>query len=264
MGISLGSVVNLDLFQTNHLVDMQTLGAGTYDRNMLIEGNSILSSVYVKAIDPGATIKVNYWDSSAGSPANERYNLQSHNLISSALTDRILVTRIHNKPNLEIIITGGDVTFGVYITVVNSFASDMDAALVNDGETFDAVLNQGMIAAGYDETLGILKFLRMENGRLLVSSTEELVDNPTIANVSLPTANTEVSYAFPANTKEFYLQNRENGLIKFSYTATESGTLYKTLWPGGVLTRERLSKDNLTIYLQSPLASQVVEVVSWR
>lgn len=121
------TTINLDQFESKAALEVEARPAGTYRVKMAIRGNSLLSSVYVKACDPGATLKVNFYDTTSGDEGEgERYDLESHALLGVANvgeTVRIIVPRIHNKPQLEAIVTGGTVQFGVYISVVADFPS---------------------------------------------------------------------------------------------------------------------------------------------
>ena len=90
------------------------------------------------------------------------------------------------------------------------------------------------------------------------------VTTPVIANQTITSANTEYSYALPANTKRFKIQNRNEGLIKLSYTSGQSGTNYWTIFPGQQYDGENISNTaTLTLYYQSTKAAQLLEVVSW-
>jgi hypothetical protein len=85
---------------------------------------------------------------------------------------------------------------------------------------------------------------------------------PTITNLSVPTANTEVSHALVANVKQILVSNRDNGLLKAAFTVTESGTKYFTIWPGQTRCFDSLNYSG-TLYMQSTSASQTVEIVEW-
>lgn len=90
------------------------------------------------------------------------------------------------------------------------------------------------------------------------------VTTPTISNVLLTTANTEVSHALPASTKMFLMQNRGNGRIQLSYTSGQSGITFVTIWPGNIKWIDTINPSAvITIYMQSNLASQTVEIESW-
>jgi hypothetical protein len=90
------------------------------------------------------------------------------------------------------------------------------------------------------------------------------VQTPTIDNVSAPVAGTEYSYALPASTKRFMLQNRGIGKIQLSYNAGDTGTNYLTVTPGNSLSEENIDPTaSITLYFQTDKASQIIEVVSW-
>lgn len=75
---------------------------------------------------------------------------------------------------------------------------------------------------------------------------------PSIDNITIAVVNTEQSYVFPNFTKNFKIQNVGNYILKMSYTATESGTKYFTIYPGSFLEVFSISALSVTIYLQSP------------
>ena len=174
---SVPTVINLDQFHTNDVLKMDVRGAGTYKAKMAIRGNSLLSSVYIKSIDPGVTLKVNYYDTTTGTDGtSERFDLVSHDLLTDANageTVRITVPRIHNKPQVEAIVTGGNVEFGVYITVVSTLVSDLDLALVRDGDTFFPLINKGMPTVCLDRDTGLLHFLTCQDGAISVTTAEQ-------------------------------------------------------------------------------------------
>jgi hypothetical protein len=82
-----------------------------------------------------------------------------------------------------------------------------------------------------------------------------------ITNLSLPTANTEVSHALSSNLKQLIIRNRGNQDLKMSFTATESGTKYITIAKWATLSLTSLSFASETLYLQCATASQTVEIL---
>jgi len=84
-----------------------------------------------------------------------------------------------------------------------------------------------------------------------------------VKNVSLANADTEYDHSLPAGIKRFILRNRGSGELKISFTENESGTVYFTLYAGEVFDSGPLGELALTIYFQSSLASQTVEVIEW-
>lgn len=179
-------VIRLDEFESQDILPLTVLTPETYQTPLLIQGNSLLSSVYVKSMDAGATLLVNYWDYSAGDRENERYDLSSHILITPSLldplkgyTNRLTVTRAHNKPVMEAIVSGGNVQFGVFITVVTAFASDLDAALQREGELVNFARDKGMPIMAYDEADLSFHMVRTRNGKMLVDAgVQEFTPQP--------------------------------------------------------------------------------------
>ena len=235
---------------------------------MMVRCNSLLSSVYIRT-NAGATVQANYFDTTSGDETSpERYNLRSHDpLTAVGVTDRILVPKIHNKPQLEVVVTGGTVEFGVYATAVSTSASDIDQSLVEHLQ--DAVINsdRGIIVAGYDAAIDKYFFLPIEDGALKIKGVVTTVaggvatpKNTTFITSATP--DTETSVALAA-VKRFRITNRGNAVLKYSFLATESGSNYASLYPNGTVEEEGILSANVTIYMQSPNPSQRVELVSW-
>lgn len=156
------TTVFLGEFETKSLLDLEVRPAGTYYVKMMVRCNSLLSSVYIKS--GTGTVKANYFDTTTGDELSpERFDLTSHDLLTAPAdngeTHRILVTKIHNKPILELIVTG-TVEFGVYVTAVSTSASDIDSALIRDGDTFVQETNKAIPIACYNEDTGLMEFIR--------------------------------------------------------------------------------------------------------
>lgn len=97
------------------------------------------------------------------------------------------------------------------------------------------------------------------------TATIDGVTQGNIANVALTLANTEYAHTLPTNIKGFLLRLRTptNALLKLSYTLGTSGTVYWTLHPGGIRGWDGISASSVTLYLQSDIAGQVVEIETW-
>ena len=148
-------------------------GPLTQQKRMSILGESILSSVFIKACDAGATLDVKYFDTTTGTNPEdgERFDLNSHAQFTSAdvgVTNRILVARIHNKPICEITVAGGSVEFGVYVSVRSETATD--ANLPKEGDAVDFDDDGGQPVMCVDEN-NEYKFLRCDENGLIVSVT---------------------------------------------------------------------------------------------
>lgn len=269
-------IIRLQQFASLPAVPVQEFSPGTYTFPLQTEGNSILSTLWIKAADPGSSVTVSYWDFGPGDGdlPSERINLQSHGTFAAALaplSDRIIVTRLHNKPRVEVIVSAGNVTLGVYSSVVSNFPISFDEVTKLQAEDGDLLEDRGLPAMGYDSGLGKFFFLPMVGGKLDTTGTggggggtDVSIAAPTIANISLVLANTEYSYALPALTKQFLIQNRGDGFLRLSYDVGESGTTFWTIWAGA--SKEITVLDpmaSVTLYVQSNRAAQIVEVESW-
>ena len=87
----------------------------------------------------------------------------------------------------------------------------------------------------------------------------------TIANVTMTTGDTEYNYALPAGTQKVLIKLRGTGAVcKLAYVSGQSGTTYLTIPAGSSKTIEGIKGTAMTLYFQSPTASQVAEIESWK
>ena len=89
------------------------------------------------------------------------------------------------------------------------------------------------------------------------------VTTPKVDNLVIAAADTEQSFTFPAKTKSFLIQPRGNSKLRLSYAAGMSGTDFYTIRSGAFYGESGIDADTTTIYVQSPQAGLVVELVSW-
>ena len=93
----------------------------------------------------------------------------------------------------------------------------------------------------------------------------QIVGKVTIANTAMASADTEYSYTIPAGTKRIKFKLRAlNALLKYSFTAGESGTTFVTVPYGDTEEINDASLGGKIIYFQSPTASQTVETRTWK
>lgn len=85
---------------------------------------------------------------------------------------------------------------------------------------------------------------------------------PTIYNVSVPLANTEVSQALSASVKRFTIRVRGESRLKLAFVSGQSGTNYITIPPGCTYTEDEINFTG-TLYFQTVKASQIVEILEW-
>jgi hypothetical protein len=162
---------------TEAIFKLEARTADTTTQLISMDGNSILSSVFVKAADAGTTVEVKYFQTTSGTleEDSERQDLLAHRVLGAADagdTDTILVTRIHNKPAVEVIVTGpGSITFGIYTSVRSETASDLDSALQLDDDVADLLVDKGIPMVCLDEATGKWKMVRCEDGALSVTGT---------------------------------------------------------------------------------------------
>jgi hypothetical protein len=82
--------------------------------------------------------------------------------------------------------------------------------------------------------------------------------------VSIVSANTEYSQALSSSTKRFSIKLRGFADLKLAYVSGQSGTTFITV-PGGSSYEEinLAGTTALTLYFQSPTASQETEIIQW-
>jgi hypothetical protein len=175
--------INLSEFQSLDVFPQKTRPPDTYILPLQVEGNAVLSTLRVVAMDPGSQIAVRYFELTTGELGLERSNKASHRVVTPGLLlpvigldDQITVTPIHNKPVCEIVITGGNVEFSLYATVVNSFATDLDAALKREG---DPVLSTSKGIPIMVQTASGFAFLEADPSGNLVLTLSQGTQAPT-------------------------------------------------------------------------------------
>jgi len=95
----------------------------------------------------------------------------------------------------------------------------------------------------------------------IVKSTQNVTK--TVYNVTIATANVEQSLALSAQILGYLIKTRQGSAeLKLSHVSGQSGTNYLTIPRKAVHTDEH-PYANLTLYFQSPVAGDVVEVVTW-
>jgi hypothetical protein len=97
-----------------------------------------------------------------------------------------------------------------------------------------------------------------------VQVDSQTVGSPTIANITVPLASTEVSYALPTGSTRFRIRTRNSAKLQLAYVSGDSGTQFETIRPGVVLEEQGLdSTIAFTLYFQTPAAGTIVEIISW-
>jgi len=117
-------------------------------------------------------------------------------------------------------------------------------------------------------TLEKRKFQEDANGDVCVNvcadiKTSVYQQNQTIKRIAIATANVEQSYVIPDNTKGYTIRNDGNGLMKWTFTATESGTQYRTLYPGELVEKSEVFLVSKSLYFQGSKAGDIIEIETW-
>lgn len=96
-----------------------------------------------------------------------------------------------------------------------------------------------------------------------VNATLEGAQNSRITNLSAPTAGTEVSLALSADLKEITIRARVLSTVQFAFVSGESGTKYVTIPPGASFSQSNLGLSSATLYIQTNVNSNTIEVLEF-
>ena len=87
---------------------------------------------------------------------------------------------------------------------------------------------------------------------------------PQIAILAMPTAATEYSIALPAGCRQFQIKLRSSASLQVAYVSGQSGISYITVPRHCFYAESDIKLDGtITIYMQSQVASQELEVLTW-
>jgi len=147
---------------------------------------TLLSTLYIRSIDPGATITAQYFDFTTGGDLGEETLVGSHVQPIAGATDRILLSNAHNKPFLRVIVAGGNVDFSIYGTALNNAG---DASIVRENDAALLGVDFANAIAGLDEAGTKWKVVRVgADGSLLVKNS---VSGTTVPFISTTTPTPE-------------------------------------------------------------------------
>lgn len=255
----------LGLYESKDVIPVGTFAPGTHVFYMQIDGNSLLSSMFLKSCPIGATAEIKYydWGPGDGSLPGERYDLKSHSILTNAeapTTERIVVTRVHNRPRVELIVTGSPVEVGLYITVVADFPAEVKGPILN-GQTANLPQDGGLPVSVYDPSNG--KFYLLQGSAGIITTGSPLTTGK-IEHALIAAPNVEQSHSFVPGTRQFMLKGRTGGKLLLAYSSGTSGSVGLTIPSGSVYESPQFAPAlSKTIYFQSPVAGLVVEIESW-
>jgi hypothetical protein len=154
----------LGLFESFPIQPVLYLASGQHIINVSSYGNSLLSTLWVKSVDVGASVTVRWYDIGPGSGIypGEKIYVAAHATISTSDTsDRRIVPGIHNKAWCEINCIGGGAELGVYVTSVSSFPQE---APFKQGQAANFASDAGNANVIYDAVQDKWFFVSGENG----------------------------------------------------------------------------------------------------
>lgn len=146
--------MRLGLYESRTIMALTTRAAGVHEQKLAIEGNSLLSTVFVESLDPGAAVSVTYHDAGVGEDAGEDILVGSHPTLTLVGSNRRVLAPFHNKPRLVVTVTGGQARFGVYVTVIQQIAVDLLNALHLDAALANLASDVGIGVSIYDPVQG--------------------------------------------------------------------------------------------------------------
>lgn len=85
----------------------------------------------------------------------------------------------------------------------------------------------------------------------------------TLYNLSAPVAGTEYSQVLANGTKQFTIVNRGRSKIQWTTVSGESGTNYASIKPGATYSSPDVNLTSVTIYLQTNVNTQTIEIMEW-
>lgn len=116
-------IYRLGLYESMTVIPIASFNPGVYYVRLgTPAGNSLLSTLFVKSAS--GSVEVEYEDSGPGDGTlpGEIINLGGHTVFNTgAVSERIIITRISNKPRIKVTVLGGAVEFGVHISIVSDF-----------------------------------------------------------------------------------------------------------------------------------------------
>jgi hypothetical protein len=152
-------------------------------------------------------------------------------------------------------VIGGSARFSVYLTVVSSFATDLDAALQYHGDGIVLDRDKGLPIVTWDTTTDQWIFQKSINGRLqvdvpnVIQTTQQTINfrrynqSLTLAK-NVPTVH--VDYTVPSGKRLFWIGGRGSADGWVKWTVDVGGVRYLT-------SRNAFDKPDAPLHLDAPL-----------
>lgn len=124
------SVIRLRQNETAAVFELSEREPGTYLQPLVADGNAIVSTLYVDALSPGASVRVVFEDIGLSERPGDLITLGSHEIMTEAgSVSKTSITRFHNRPRVRVVVTGGTVSFGHWVTLKTEAISDIQFGL---------------------------------------------------------------------------------------------------------------------------------------
>lgn len=253
----------LGLYETLPILKPQVLGPGSHTFRIMPAGNSLLATLWVKAIAGGSSVQAVWYDYAVGSDEEPgaKYTLETGPVLAAPTVRRDVITKIHNQVYVDLTVTGVSAELALLVSVVTDFPVELNGNVL-DGQIANLLADGGLPVITYDSTDGKFYILRSIGGAIATSQvpalTDAIVELETIAAASI-----EQSHTFPAGTKHFRMKARGAGRIQLAHTSGDSGGNYITIWPGSPYVSPEFNNPAKAIYFQSPVMGLVIELESW-
>ena len=158
------TIFRVGLFETLPILRLTTLPVGTHTFVLSPAGNSLLSSIWVKSIGLGGSVKATWYDYSVGSTPDPaaKYVLDEHPLIlpaSAPIVSRRTVTRIHNQAYVDIVVADAPAEVSLIVSVVSDFPMEISLEGDNGIEAASGTPNHYVDAGGIETTPGAAQVL---------------------------------------------------------------------------------------------------------
>lgn len=164
--------VRLAQFEARAIFNQKDFVPGTFLYGVNIGGNGLLSTLYAASVDSGATVSAKWYDYSTGQEFGEMNLLAEHTPLTASETgNKLFLSGTTDKLLVEITVTGGNATVGLYGSVIESIGTDLGQAIKEDGQTA-AGTDKALVVAGLDETEGKYFVIRTDHGTLLIKQDE--------------------------------------------------------------------------------------------
>ncbi len=99
-----------------------------------------------------------------------------------------------------------------------------------------------------------------------IDESPKSVKTPAISNVTITSANTEYSLTLLPETKRFTVKLRDGASFRLAFVSGKVATPtepYLTINDGFGYTEDNVKYGNITLYMASPVATKVAEIVTW-